>query len=61
MVERAVQAVEEYVRTIESLLGERYQVRINTKHPIVTWTCEYSMYLLNRLEASKDGKTAYKR
>ncbi len=23
--------------------------------------CEYSMYLVSRLEASKDGKTAYER
>ena len=61
VVERAVQAVEEYLRTMKSQLDERYKVRIDTKHPIVTWMCEYSMYLLNRLEVSKDGKTAYER
>ena len=61
VVERAVQAVEQYLRTMKSQLDERYGVRIDIKHPILTWMCEYSMYVLNRLEVGKDGKTAYER
>ncbi len=36
-------------------------MRIDTKHPALPWFCEYSMYLLIRLEVSKGGKTAYQR
>ena len=61
MVERAVQTVEQYFRTLKSQLDERYGVKVDTRHPVLTWLCEYSMYLLNRLEVSKDGKTAYER
>ena len=61
VVDRAVQTVEQYLRTMKSQLDERYGVRIDIKHPILTWTCEYSMYVLNRLEVGKDGKTAYER
>ena len=61
VVERAVQTVEQYFRTLKSQLDERYGVRIDTKHPVLTWLCEYSMHMLNRLEVSKDGKTAYER
>ena len=42
-------------------MDERHGVKVDTKHPVLTWLCEYSMYLLNRLEVSKDGKTAYER
>ena len=28
---------------------------------IWTWLTEYASYLLNRMEVSKDGKTAYER
>ena len=42
-------------------MDERHGVKVDTKHPVLTWLCEYSMCLLNRLEVSKDGKTAYER
>ena len=61
VVEKAVQAVEQYLRTTKSQLDERYGVKIATGHPILTWLCEYCTHLLNRLEVSKDGKTAYER
>jgi hypothetical protein len=61
VVERAVQTVEQYFRTLKSQHDDRYGVKIDTKHPILAWMCEYRMCLLNRLEVSKDGKTAYER
>ena len=61
VVERAVQSVEQYLRTLKSALDERIGVRIATQHPILTWLCEYAGYMMNRLEVSADGKTAYER
>ena len=60
-MERAVQTMEQYLRTLKSALDERMGVRIDTKHPPLTWLCEYAGYLVNRLEVSADGKTAYER
>ena len=61
IVERTVQMVEQYLRTMKSQLDARYMVDINIKHPVITWMCEYSMFLLNRLEVAADGKTSYER
>jgi hypothetical protein len=61
VVERAVQTVEQYFRTLKSQLDERFGVRIDSKHPVLIWLCNYSMHVLNRLEVSADGKTAYER
>ena len=61
IVERAVQSTEQYLRTLKSALDERMNVRIDTKHPVLTWLCEYAGYMMNRLEVSVDGKTAYER
>jgi hypothetical protein len=61
IVERTVQMVEQYLRTMKSQLDTRYKVDVDIKHPIVTWMCEYSTFLLNRLEVAADGKTSYER
>ena len=61
VVERAVQSVEVFLRTLKSALDERMGVKINTKHPVLTWMCEYASYMMNRLEVSADGRTAYER
>ena len=61
VVERAVQTMEQLLRTLKSAFDERMGVRIDAKHPVLTWMCEYSGYLVNRLEVSADGKTAYER
>ena len=61
IVERAVQSTEQYLRTLKSALDERISFRIDAKHPILTWLCEYAGFLMNRLEVSVDGKTAYER
>ena len=61
IVERAVQSFEEYLRTLKSALDARMEVRIDTRHPILTWLCDYASYLMNRLEVAADGRTAYER
>ena len=61
VVERAVQSTEQYLRTKKLALDERISFRIDAKHKILTWLCEYAGYLMNRLEVSVDGKTAYER
>ena len=59
IAERAVQSVEQYLRTLKSALDERMGVRTDTMHPVLTWLCEYGTYMMNRLEVASDGKTAY--
>ena len=61
VVERAVQSIEQYLRTLNSALDRRLNTKIITEHPIVTWMCEYAGFVMNRLEIAADGKTAYER
>ena len=56
IVERAVQSTEQYLRTLKSALDERMNVRIDTKHPVLIWLCEYAGYMMNRVEVSVDGE-----
>ena len=60
IVERAVQSTEQYLRTLKSTLDERISFRIDAKHPILTWLCEYAGFLMNPLEVSVDGKTGFR-
>ena len=61
VVERAVQAVEQCLRTLKSSLDERMQVRIDVQHPVLTWLCEDASFMMNRMEVSADGKTPNER
>ena len=61
VVERAVQSVEQQIRTMACALQDRWKAELPSKHPIWTWITEYSAYLLNRCEVSTDGRTAYER
>jgi hypothetical protein len=61
VVERAVQSVEQVLRTMKSALDERMGVKIDIKHPINTWLCEFAGYMMNRMEVASDGKTPYER
>ena len=61
VVERAVQAVEQNLRANTSSLDERFGVRVDVQHPVLTWLCEYVSYMMNRLEVASDGKTPYER
>ena len=61
MVERAVQAVEQSLRTMKSALDERMGVKVDVRHPILTWLCDFVGFMMNRFEVSSDGKTPYER
>ena len=59
VVERTVQAVEGQIRVI--LLALQARLGATVSEPIVTYIPDHAMYLINRLEVGKDGKTAYER
>ena len=61
IVERAVQSVEQCLRTMKSSLDERMGVKIEAQHPVLTWLCEFMGYMMNRMEVASDGKTPYER
>ena len=61
VVERGLQSVEGMVRTLRSALEERIGVTLEIGDAIWPWLVEYASYLLNRMEVSHDGKTAYER
>jgi hypothetical protein len=53
VVERAVQRV----RTMTSAMDERFGVKVDVRHPVLTWLCDYAGYMMNRTEVARDGKT----
>ena len=61
MVERAAQRVDQCLRTMKSSLNERMGVKVDVRHPVITWLCDYVSYLMNRMEVARDGKTPYER
>ena len=61
VAERAAQSVEGQLRIVLAALEKRLRRRIDAKEPIVTFMPEYAVYLLNRLEVGKDGKTPFER
>ena len=61
LVERAIQSSEGMVRVMRSQLEERWGMKIDPGHPVLTWLVGHAAVLLNRFEVAKDGKTAYER
>ena len=61
VVERTVQAVEGQIRVMLLALEARLGAMVAATEPIVTYIPDHAMYLINRLEVGKDGKTAYER
>ena len=61
IVERAVQSVEQCLRTLKSSLDERTGVKIDVLHLVLTWLCEFVGYMMNRMEVASDGKTPNER
>ena len=61
IVLRAVQSVEQCLRTLKSSLDERMGVKIDVLHPVLTWLCEFVGYMIDRMEVASDGKTSYER
>ena len=61
MAERAVQAVEDLLRTLRSALMSRLKVKLPMDHPISKWLIEHTASIMNRFVIGKDGQTAYQR
>ena len=61
IVERAIQSVQEMIRTIRSDIEGRWKVKIDATHSIWPCVAEQAGFLLTRFEAGRDGKTAYER
>ena len=59
VIERAVQAIEGQVRTIELALESRIGVEIPSDHDVVPWIVEYAATIINKGQVGADGKTAY--
>ena len=49
------------LRTLKSSLDERIGVKIDVSHPVLTWSCEFVGYMMNRIEVASDGKTSHER
>ena len=57
--ERAVQTIEDQLRTLKSAIESRTNSRIPSDHPVMRWLVEHSASLLNRFKVHGDGNTAY--
>ena len=57
--ERAVQAIEDLLRTLKSALESRIQARIPSQHPVLKWMIEHAASILNRYCVNSDGVTPY--
>lgn len=59
--ERAIQSVQEMMRTTKLALQPRYKSRIRSDHPILPWLAKHAAMILNLCKVGKDGRTAYER
>ncbi len=50
LVERAIQTAEGMVRVLKSQLEEGWKMKIDSKHPVLTWLIGQAAVLLNRFE-----------
>ena len=57
--ERAVQAVEDLVRTLKAALESRLEWRIPCEHPVVRWMVEHAADVMNKHAINKSGMTPY--
>ena len=57
--ERAVQAVEDLVRTLKAALESRLHWKLPTTHPVFRWLVEHSADIMNKHAINKSGFTPY--
>ena len=60
-VERAIQSVQEMMRTMKLALQSRYKSRIRSDHPILPWLVKHAAMILNLCKIGNDGRIAYER
>ena len=61
IAERAVQQLEDQVRTMKLALEARLKVRIPMDHPIMAWMVEHASHLLTKYHVGPDGRTGFGR
>ena len=57
--ERAVQSVEDMIRTYLSALESRLQTKVKTDTPVVRWMVEHAASMLNRFTTNPEGLSPY--
>ena len=57
--ERAVQTIEDQLRTLKSALEARIDTRVPSTHPVLRWLVEHAASLINRSKVHGDGQTSY--
>ena len=57
--ERAVQAVEDLVRTLKAALESRLDWKIPSSHPVVRWIVEHAADVMNKYAVNKSGMSPY--
>ena len=60
-IERAVQTVQDQVRTMRSALEGRISRDLEADHPALAWLVSHASALLNRYHRDYTGRTAYRK
>ena len=61
IAERAVQQLEDQIRTMKLAPEARLKVRIPMDHPIMAWMVEHASHLLTKYHVGPDGRTGFGR
>ena len=61
IVDRAIQHVQEVIRTIRSTIQEQWEVKIDVTHSVWRWITEQAGFMLTRFQVGRDGKMAHER
>ncbi len=61
VIERGVQSVEGFTRSLRSALEERIDDKLEIGDAIWPWLVEWVGWMMSRAEVGKDGKTGYER
>ena len=60
-VERAVQTMQGFARTIRDAVEYRLQVKVNPENPLMSWLVNHAVGIHRRYSIGADGRTAYQR
>ena len=59
LAERAVEALEDFSRTLFTALQAHMKIPLPIKHPLVAWVVAHAAYLLNKYQLGPDSRTAW--
>ena len=61
VAERAVQQIEDHLRTLKSAYEARLDARVPMNHPVMHWMVGHASHLLSKYMIGPDGRTGYGR